>query len=219
MAERPKVHQLPRGRHRLTREEVLSSQRGRMLAAMGTSVGEKGFAKTSVSDVIKGAGVSRETFYEHFSDKEDCFLAAIDTGVKAMLTTLGDALAAEPDAPPLERLDRTLRAYLDAMASEPHFSRAFLIEVYAAGDRAIERRNATQRTFVEAMAQTLGATRAADRFACEALVAAISQLVTARVAEGKAGELRTLRRPLVELVRRTGLVEAAEAAAAGRRSA
>src|SRR4051794_12494639 len=111
------VHQLPRGSHKLTREEVLSSQRGRMLAAMGEAVAERGYANVPVAEVVKRAGVSRETFYEHFSDKEDCFLAALDTGTEAMLATIATALG-EPDDDPLRTLDHVLRAYLDALASE-----------------------------------------------------------------------------------------------------
>src|SRR3954470_22993998 len=79
------VHQLPRGRHRLTREEVQTSQRERMLLSMAEAASVKGYAKTTVADVIKRARVSRETFYEHFSDKEDCFLAAYDEAVNHVL--------------------------------------------------------------------------------------------------------------------------------------
>src|SRR3954449_13507932 len=52
------VRQLPRGRHRLTREEVTASQRGRMLQAMAAAVAEKGYTRMAVADVVAGAGVS-----------------------------------------------------------------------------------------------------------------------------------------------------------------
>src|SRR5256714_4119523 len=133
------VQQLPRGRHRLSREQVLASQRGRMLAAMAEAVAEKGYVGTAVADVIERAGVSRETFYEQFSDKEDCFLAAYDTGVEALLEVMVDA-AAGSRASPEKRLDRVLSAYFAGLAAEPAFARAFLIEVYAVGPRALERR-------------------------------------------------------------------------------
>ena len=44
------MQQLPRGRHGLAREEVIASQRGRMLAAMADAVAEKTFARTTVTD-------------------------------------------------------------------------------------------------------------------------------------------------------------------------
>lgn len=69
---------LPAGRHGLSREFVARNQQERILDAMGKSVAEHGFAAASLSDVIARAGVSRKTFYEHFTDKEDCFLQAYD---------------------------------------------------------------------------------------------------------------------------------------------
>jgi AcrR family transcriptional regulator len=52
------------------------SRRDLILAAMIRVVGEKGYKQTSVADVIEKAGTSRTTFYKHFEDKHDCFLAA-----------------------------------------------------------------------------------------------------------------------------------------------
>src|SRR3977135_2657852 len=149
------VQQLPRGRHRLSREQVLASQRGRLLAAMAEAVAEKGYVGTAVADVIERAGVSRETFYEHFSSKEDCFLAAYDTGVEALHEVMGAALAGSR-AGPAKRPRRLLKAYFDALAAEPAFARTFLIEVYAVGPRALERRVELQQRFVATMGEIFG---------------------------------------------------------------
>jgi AcrR family transcriptional regulator len=191
------VRQLPRGRHRLTREEVLASQRGRMLAAIAEAVAEDGFAQVSVAGVIARAGVSRETFYEQFSNKEDCFLQALDAGAERLLEMLRGALA-EPASSPLARLDRVLDVYLRALAAEPAFARAYLIGAYGAGPRATARRIELQQHFVDMVAGVLGE----DSFACEALVAGIASLATARVGTGRADELPKLREPLIELVAR-----------------
>lgn len=115
--DRDDVVPLPRGRHRLSREQVVSSQRLRMLAAMAAAAAAAGYVRTSVAEVLRRARVSRETFYEQFADKEDCFLAAYDTGVEL-----------------------TLAAYLRALADRPDFARTFLIEIYAVGPPALARR-------------------------------------------------------------------------------
>ena len=60
---------LPRGRHSLSREEVARSQRDRLVRAMADVMAEKGYARTSVADIVRGAGVSRESFYERFGSK------------------------------------------------------------------------------------------------------------------------------------------------------
>ena len=62
------MDQLPRGRHSLSREQVFSSQRGRMMRAVAVVVAEKGYGATVVENIVSVAGVSRKTFYEHFTD-------------------------------------------------------------------------------------------------------------------------------------------------------
>src|ERR687887_842834 len=71
---------LPRGPHGLPRDVVVKSQRSRMLGALVEVVAEKGYAATTVADIIGRAGVSRTTFYQQFKDKEDCFLVAHQRG-------------------------------------------------------------------------------------------------------------------------------------------
>src|SRR5689334_3687676 len=138
---------LPRGPHNLARDDVLASQRQRMLEAMAETVAGKGYAATTVGDVVSGAGVSRKTFYEHFRDKEDCFLAAFDSGVDALL---GAIAAAEPEEATRMSLVRArVRAYLVTLAAQPAFARTFLLEVFAAGPRALERRERVLARFEE----------------------------------------------------------------------
>jgi AcrR family transcriptional regulator len=62
---------LPRGRHRLSREQVSESQRSRMLIAICEEMAERGYVETSVAAVIARAGFSRETLYEHLDNKID----------------------------------------------------------------------------------------------------------------------------------------------------
>src|SRR4051794_15717647 len=94
----PLVRVLPRGRHAAPREVVVESQRTRMLSAMASAVAEKGYSRTAVADVINRAGVSRKTFYEHFANKEECFLAAYDEGVGLLLAAIDEAVReAAPD--------------------------------------------------------------------------------------------------------------------------
>src|SRR3954449_11124855 len=123
------AEQLPRGRHRLSREQVAASQRRRMLAAMTAAVAEEGYVRTTVADVIAGAGVSRETFYQHFSDKEECFLAAFDAASERLLAQVAQRPPGAPPADPIARLDRLLAVYLSALAADPALSRVFLVEV------------------------------------------------------------------------------------------
>jgi AcrR family transcriptional regulator len=172
-----------------------------MLEACCSAVAEKGYAHFTVADVVAGSGVSRETFYEHFSDKDDCFQAAYQLATDAVVEAMTMADPGD-DAPPLKRWDRMLSAYLDLMASDDGYARVFLVDVYAAGDAVLAQRRQVLDRFVDLMAELMGARRQADRFACEALVAAVSSLVTVRVAVGDLEELPKLRRPIMDVARR-----------------
>jgi AcrR family transcriptional regulator len=188
---------LPRGRHGIPREEVVRSQRERMLRAMAVTMAEKGFVATTVADVLRVAGVSRETFYEQFKSKEDCFAHALEAAAAILISGMAEAQGTGGD--PLERLGRGLRVYLDALAAEPEFARLFLVEVYAAGPEALARRADVQRAFVDFVVTQAGVRSADDRFACEAFVAATSSMVTARLAANDVAGLRALHRPLMRL--------------------
>ena len=191
---------LPRGRHSLSREQVVASQRERMLRALAEAMTEKGYVGTSVADVLSGAGVSRETFYQQFSSKEDCFMGAFEAAVDAIVAAASWIRDAGDE--PIEQFDRVLGAYLAVLGGEPAFARLFLLEVYAAGPAALERRAQSQQRFVDLLGEVFGARTREQRFACEALVAAISAMVSARLAADDIDGLRALHKPLVGLARK-----------------
>jgi AcrR family transcriptional regulator len=130
---------LPRGRSHLPREVVLVSQRERLLEATVEVVGSKGYAATSVADIIKAARVSRTTFYEQFHDKEQCFRAAYEEGARAHLEHVRTTAAQATGS--MQCLQAGIRAYLDVLAGEPAFARVVLVEVLAAGPAAAASRD------------------------------------------------------------------------------
>ncbi len=108
-----------------------------MICAIADSVAEKGYATTSVADVIAAAGVSRRTFYEHFADKEACFLAAYDAGAEATYAAMVQAAEGLDDWE--EILDAVFGTWLEFLQADLAFTRAYMIEFWAAGDAARER--------------------------------------------------------------------------------
>jgi AcrR family transcriptional regulator len=192
------TQRLPRGRHNLSREDVAGLQRARILAALAEVLTERGYVNTPVAAVIERAGVSRETFYEQFASKQDCFIAALEETVTELATTLASAVATA-DGTPIDRFDRMLAVYLDALVASPDRARLFLIETYAVGEDAMRRRLQLQAQFVDGLVAIFGRTSARDRAVCEALVGAAVSLVTARFVSGDAAGVRGVRRQLVDL--------------------
>ncbi|TDD84093.1 TetR/AcrR family transcriptional regulator [Actinomadura rubrisoli] len=196
---------LPRGRHRLSREEVSASQRERLLAAMTQSVGVKGYARTSVADVLKLAHVSRETFYVHFADKQACFLSAYAATADRIVAVVDEALRGD-GLPLMQRFERGLLAYLGELAADAARTRTFLLEVYAAGPAAAALRFAVQTRFTELLDGLLEEDerfRALPdpEFACRMLVGGVGSLVTGKVVMGECATLPGLSAPILAHVR------------------
>ncbi len=214
---------LPRGRHGLPREQVIASQRERILVATAEAMAENGYIGTSVAAILKRAGVSRETFYEQFRSKEDCFEAAYERAVQLLLDRIAEATETEDGAPgdtdPMARMDRIFRAYLQYLVDDPASARLFLVEVFAVGSAAIARRAQLQERFVELIAAVLDARTRQQRFACQALAAAVGSMVTARIAAGDSAGLLALREPLLDLLRRGGGLYGAALGSSGESSA
>lgn len=206
----PRARALPRGPHGLSRDEVVRSQRERLLAAMTEAVADKGYADTVVADVVSRSGVSRATFYQLFRDKDDCFRAAYEAHAELVATvmTAGLEQLRQSDEAPLDKLDRVLSLYLASLASAPALARVFLVEVYAAGPRLIEQRRRSLEQFVDVVAAThegedgLLGTRPEQRFAAELIVGAVSSMVTNIVGSGDLDQLAGLHEQLMDLARK-----------------
>jgi AcrR family transcriptional regulator len=139
---------LPRGQHALPPDVVAGAQRARLLDAVLRTVGEKGYLATTVADVIARAGVSRSTFYEHFDDKQHCFLAAYDRAADRQFESVVTASTKVSDQP-FDRFRAGVRGYLAGLAEEPEYARSFLVEVLAAGPEGRERRRRVQRRYAD----------------------------------------------------------------------
>ena len=135
---RRRADQIQGGHHGLSRSAVVSSQRGRIVEAMIRLVGMRPFGEVTVVDLVTTAGVSRKTFYEQFSNKEEVFVEAYDQGLRGLLAVMSDG--AETSRGRRDRLDVRVTALLAVLASEEAIARVCFVEVAAAGPLALERR-------------------------------------------------------------------------------
>jgi AcrR family transcriptional regulator len=182
-----------------------TSHRERLVAGMVAAVAERGYAATTITDVVRHARVSRRTFYEHFPDKEACFLAAYDAVSDQVLAASEGAAAEAGDW--AERLVAGVRAYLQALADAPEIARVFTAEILSAGPHALARRRAVLRRFASALRAQVDAAagagapvrRIGDDTAL-ALAGAIHELVLARLEAGRGAELPALESAIADLV-------------------
>jgi AcrR family transcriptional regulator len=123
----------------LGRERVVEIQRARMLSAIVEVASERGAAGVTVADVVSRSGVSRRTFYEIFSDREDCFLAAFDDAI----TRIANEVIPAYEQPAIwrEKIRAGLCALLEILDYEPGMGRLVIVETLGAGPNALERRS------------------------------------------------------------------------------
>jgi AcrR family transcriptional regulator len=130
----------PSGVRKLPSDLVSAVQRERLIAAMLKAASELGYRDANVQDVIDRAGVSRPTFYEHFANKEDCFLAAFDTTAARLRARVAEA-AGEGGDNWRQRLRYSLEALLEFATAEPDAARTLIVEARAGSAAAVQRRD------------------------------------------------------------------------------
>jgi AcrR family transcriptional regulator len=115
-----------------------SSPPERLLRALAAVVAEKGYPDTTVAEIVERASTSQRTFYEHFKNKEDAIVAALDSGSAHMLAAALPAFRRAPDWP--HAVHDTQEAMFRWGAEEPEYARLGGVEMYAAGKRALDQR-------------------------------------------------------------------------------
>ena len=136
----------PPGRQRLSREFIARHQRARIVAALAEETMARGYRAVTVADIVRRAGIARNTFYDNFSSKEDCFLATQEFAVEESLARVVEA-AAEAEGWEA-RLIAGLGAFLKYVSDEPALARTCIVEALSAGAAAQERYEQSLQAFV-----------------------------------------------------------------------
>ena len=176
---------LPRGRHGLPAGVIARSQRTRIIYGTAEVMMAKGYENTTVTDIVAAAGVSREVFYEHFSDKQNAFLEAQQHPTQHILDTCAAAYFSVPDWP--ERIWKTFDALLGMIAENQALSHLRLVECYAAGPEAIRRAEEITRSFTIFMEEGYSyrpQARELPHLCSHAIAGAVFEIVQRHVARG-----------------------------------
>jgi AcrR family transcriptional regulator len=167
------------------REKRESTQRERLLRGMIGAVNRDGYMGASVSAVIANAGVSRPTFYEHFSDRDDCFRAAIEDIALRMTALVRASVDARPAS---EACFATVEALVAFAGAEPARARFAMSEALAGGAAARDARDAGIAAIAEAIEQAL-ATASQESVAPDiehrVLIGGVYRLIAPRLRRGE----------------------------------
>jgi AcrR family transcriptional regulator len=178
----------------------------RLLEGMAHAVAAKGYADTTIADIVREAAVSRRTFYEHFSTKAECLIALYEAASRNALKVLRDSI--DPDHDWHTQVEQALAAYLGCMAQNPVLMRTLFIEILGLGAEGLESRRRVNQEIADFMLAVVnggeaGAKRAQplSRGMAMAVVGGINELVLEYIEQDKVARLPELVGPSSQLLR------------------
>lgn len=142
---------LPRGRHNLSREQVRSAQRERVLAATTELLAARGYRDFGPAEIAAQAGVSLGAFYDLFENKDTCIFAGYDRFSEVLLANLAKVEIQADDR--RGSAQRLLAAYFETLAADLVVARAYLVEIDGLGAPARARRRESLNVFAEYIRQ------------------------------------------------------------------
>jgi AcrR family transcriptional regulator len=197
-AATPRLRPGPGG---LPRGQVTQIQRSRMLAAAVEAVEDVGYARMTVAQVISRARVSRKTFYDVFTDREDCFLAAFEQALGQARLIAQEAYESESNW--RDGIRAALARLLMFMDAEPGLAKLCIVEALGAGERVLDRR----ARVLDELAQVIdrgraatNATREPPQVTAEGVVGAIFAVLHTRVLESGGEPLTDLLGSLMSMI-------------------
>lgn len=115
-----------------------NTQRERLLRGLVEVSNRQGCGNASVAAIISQAGVSRPTFYDYFTDRDACVLAAIDDIHTTLIAAVGDAVN---DAVPENATAAAIDALVAFSRTEPALALFVMSSSMAGGEAARDARD------------------------------------------------------------------------------
>jgi AcrR family transcriptional regulator len=184
-----------------------SEHYSRQLQGLAHAVAARGYAETTIADIVREAAVSRRTFYEHFSTKTECLIALYETASRLALQAVSDAF--DPVQPWHAQVEQAMTAYFDYLAQDPVLLRTLFVEILGLGmpGLVVRRRvNDEIANFIQVAINSSGgegqgpAVHLTGEMAMT-VVGGINELVLQAIEQDRAGDLRELVVPATRLVR------------------
>jgi AcrR family transcriptional regulator len=187
-------------------EGTESEHYARLLQGMAQAVAAKGYADTTIADIVREAAVSRRTFYEHFSTKTECLIALYETASRLALHAVSEAF--DPVQPWHAQVEQAMTAYFDYLAQDPVLLRTLFVEILGLGMPGLAARRRVNDEIANFIQVAINSSGAGDGPAAHltsqmamTVVGGINELVLQAIEQERAGDLRELVAPATRLVR------------------
>ncbi|MBA3771897.1 MAG: TetR/AcrR family transcriptional regulator [Ramlibacter sp.] len=184
----------------------INEHRQRLLEGMAHAVAAKGYADTTIADIVREASVSRRTFYEHFATKADCLIALYEASSRNALKVLRDAL--DPGHEWQTQIERGLEAYLGCMQQSPVLMRTLFIEILGLGGEGLAVRRRVNQDIADFMLGVVNGGEAGRKRKAPlspgmamAVVGGINELILEYIEQDRVVQLLDLVGPCSQLLR------------------
>lgn len=188
-----------------TRHSSRPEHRHRLLQGMAQAAAARGYADTTIADIVREAGVSRRTFYEHFATKAECLIALYEAASLSALSVLRAAI--DPERDWQDQVEQAMHAYLDCLAGNPVLTRTLFIEILGLGEPGLAARRRVNEEIAAFMLTSVnsgGSDRHGHRQLSPdmamAAVGGINELILQAIERGRTGQLRELAGPAIRVL-------------------
>ncbi len=180
--------------------------RSRLLEGMAHAVAARGYADTTIADIVREASVSRRTFYENFADKAECLIALYEVASGNALTVLRNAI--DPHSDWQAQVEQAMGAYFGVLERNPVLLRTLFVEILGLGAPGLAARRRANQQLADLMLDVVnnrpgeGLRKAPLKpMMAMAVVGGINEMVLQSIEQGRAGDLQELVEPAAMLLR------------------
>lgn len=177
----------------MSQEPPANDHPSRLLQGLAQAVAAKGYADTTIADIVREAGVSRRTFYEHFDGKPAALIALYESASRRGLRVLRDAI--DPSRDWQTQVDQALGAYLGSLAQNPVLLRTLFVEILGLGATGLAARRRVHDQMADFMLDVINAGRGPARLErpmALAVVGGIHELVLQAIEQDRTQALPDL---------------------------
>jgi AcrR family transcriptional regulator len=121
-------------------------QRRRLLDGLAEAIRRRGYADTTVADVVRAARTSRRTFYAHFADRQECLVALLHESNQRTIARIRAAV--DPRAAWDAQIRQAIEGWIAAVQIDPPITLSWIRDVPALGDRARQLQRDTMEAFI-----------------------------------------------------------------------
>lgn len=175
----------------LTQATEASEHQQRLFDGMARAVAAKGYGAITIADIVREAGVSRRTFYEHFTTKADCLIALYASASRNALNALRSSL--DPNRTWQTQVEVAMVAYLNCLENNPLVMRTLFVEILGLGAPGLAARRRVNQEIADFMCKVINASEGRDVLAPDmamAVVGGVNELALQLIEQDRVQDLQ-----------------------------